>query len=69
GYGEAARITRNHRLWERFLIEHADIAASHVDRDADSVEHILSPEMVRELEQQLQSRATPSSPHPTGGKH
>jgi manganese/zinc/iron transport system permease protein len=69
GYDEASRITRNHRLWERFLIEHADIAASHVDRDADSVEHILSPEMVRELEKQLNSRATPSSPHPTGGKH
>ncbi len=69
GYGEASRITRNHRLWERFLIEHADIAASHVDRDADSVEHILSPDMVRELEQQLKSSATPSSPHPTGGKH
>ncbi len=69
GYGEASRITRNHRLWERFLIEHADIAANHVDRDADSVEHILSPDMVRELEQQLKSSATPSSPHPTGGKH
>jgi len=69
GYGEAMRITRNHRLWERFLIEHADIAANHVDRDADSVEHILSPDMVRELEQQLKSSLTPSSPHPTGGKH
>jgi manganese/zinc/iron transport system permease protein len=69
GYGEASRITRNHRLWERYLIEHADIAASHVDRDADSVEHILSPEMVRELEIQLQPDASPASPHPTGGKH
>jgi len=64
GYGEAARITRNHRLWEIFLITHADIAASHVDRDADSVEHVLSPDMVRELEQKLNMRAVPPSPHP-----
>ncbi|MBC2593236.1 metal ABC transporter permease [Ruficoccus amylovorans] len=64
GYGEAARITRNHRLWEIFLITHADIAASHVDRDADSVEHVLSPDMVRELEQKLDMRTVPASPHP-----
>jgi len=64
GYGEASRIPRNHRLWEIFLITHADIAASHVDRDADSVEHVLSPDMVRELEQKLDLMATPSSPHP-----
>ncbi|GHB90518.1 iron chelate uptake ABC transporter family permease subunit [Cerasicoccus arenae] len=63
GFGEAARITRNHRLWEIFLITHADIAASHVDRDADSVEHVLSPDMVRELEQRLDLDSIPESPH------
>ncbi len=64
GYGEAARITRNHRLWEVFLITHADIAPSHVDRDADSVEHVLSPDLVRELELKLGTRDLPDSPHP-----
>ena len=63
GFGEAYRITRNHRLWELFLIEHADIAATHVDRDADAVEHILSPSMVRSLEAQLNLRDLPHSPH------
>lgn len=63
GFGEAARITRNHRLWEIFLITHADIAASHVDRDADSVEHVLSPDMVRELEEKLDLLGIPESPH------
>ncbi|WP_343219082.1 iron chelate uptake ABC transporter family permease subunit [Cerasicoccus maritimus] len=63
GFGEAARITRNHRLWEIFLITHADIAASHVDRDADSVEHVLSPDMVRELEEKLDMLGIPESPH------
>ena len=63
GFGEAYRITRNHRLWELFLIEHADIAATHVDRDADEVEHILSSSMVRSLEAQLNFRDLPNSPH------
>ncbi len=53
GFGEASRITRNHRLWELYLIRHADVAASHVDRDADMVEHILGAEIVRKLEEEL----------------
>ncbi|MES2995924.1 MAG: iron chelate uptake ABC transporter family permease subunit [Verrucomicrobiota bacterium] len=64
GFGEAARITRNHRLWELYLIHHADIAPSHVDRDADMVEHILGAEMVRSLESELEpGRRIPESPH------
>ncbi|MCC6359514.1 MAG: iron ABC transporter, partial [Phycisphaerales bacterium] len=58
---------RNHRLWELYLITHADIAPSHVDRDADEVEHVLGPEMIRELEA-LMARETPRlvSPHVIG---
>lgn len=67
GFGEAARVTRNHRLWEAYLITHADIAPSHVDRDADMVEHVLDPALVRELERVLREReawiAMPRSPH------
>lgn len=64
GFGKAARITRNHRLWELYLIRHADVAPSHVDRDADMVEHILGPEMVRALEEELAPIADlPASPH------
>jgi len=64
GFGEASRITRNHRLWELYLITHADIAPSHVDRDADLVEHILGAEMVRALEAELPPRSViPKSPH------
>ncbi len=67
GFGEAARITRNHRLWEMYLIEHADVAPSHVDRDADMVEHVLGSEMVRQLEAALVRRGrtpvVPPSPH------
>jgi manganese/zinc/iron transport system permease protein len=67
GRAAAWRVVRNHRLWELFLIQHADIAPSHVDRDADQVEHVLHPEMVRELEMLLAAEAPelamPASPH------
>ena len=64
GFGEASRITRNHRLWEMYLITHADIAPSHVDRDADMVEHLLGAEIVQQLEAELElSKSTIESPH------
>ncbi len=67
GRRHAARVTRNHRLWELYLIEHADIAPSHVDRDADQIEHVLAPEMIQKLEALLlhqdRDRQPPASPH------
>jgi manganese/zinc/iron transport system permease protein len=67
GYEAAEQVLRNHRLWELFLIRHADIAASHVDRDADLVEHVLAGDLVAELEQALErGDETPPSPHPIG---
>lgn len=71
GFHQAARVTRNHRLWEAYLIEHADIAPSHVDRDADMIEHVLSADLIRRLEAKLASalpgKAIPASPHAIGG--
>lgn len=73
GAAAAWRVVRNHRLWELFLITHADIAPSHVDRDADEVEHVLSPQLIAELEQQLAAAAArpdlaaPRSPHELAG--
>ena len=67
---EAARVTRNHRLWELYLIEYADVAASRVDCDADAVEHVLGERMVATLEAKLvqlrevSGSAVPASPHP-----
>ena len=73
GSAEALRITRNHRLWEQFLVAHAELAPSHVDHSADLVEHVLSPEMVAELERQLshlgrlpRRPGLPASVHPLG---
>lgn len=56
GREAAWRVTRNHRLWELFMVTRADIAPSHVDRDADAVEHVLDPLMIRELETALGER-------------
>jgi len=69
GRKEAAKVTRNHRLWELYLIENADIAPSHVDRDADAVEHVIGEAIVKELETLLpklessRSQPVPTSPH------
>lgn len=63
GQGAAARVVRNHRLWELYLITHADIAPSHVDRDADMIEHVLSRETLAELELLLEQSAQVPSPH------
>jgi len=68
GWAEARRIARNHRLWEMYLISHADMAVERVDRYADMIEHVLEPDLLAELESQLaaQQPATqpvPPSPH------
>lgn len=65
GLSDAARMTRNHRLWEAYLVTHADVAPSHVDRDADDVEHVIGHAMVKELEALVANGTTtiPASPH------
>lgn len=70
GLEAAAQMTRNHRLWELYLIEYADVATSRVDREADTVEHVLGEKMVSRLEAKLQTYRSaggslvPASPHP-----
>lgn len=73
GREAALRIVRAHRLWETFLVEQAAIAADHVDRDADHLEHVLSPEIIRQLEERLSEQGrlprdlpVPPSPHRLG---
>lgn len=71
GHREALRLTRNHRLFEQFLVSRAELAPSHVDRTADLVEHVLSREMIQELEAELAATGrlprflgVPTSVHP-----
>lgn len=73
GAKESLLKVRNHRLWEEYLVTRTDMPASHVDYSADLVEHFLSPEIIRKLEQSLSERGLsvdafkpPESVHPVG---
>ena len=63
----ARRATRNHRMWELYLIHFAHTAPSRVDREADEFEHVLEPDLVEQLEVLLEQdrvRArVPINPH------
>jgi len=53
GWQGACNIVRNHRLWELYLTNAAQIAADHVHDDAEKIEHVLGDETVRQLERRL----------------
>lgn len=56
GRMEGRRVSRNHRLWEQYLISYADVAPNHVDWSVDQVEHVLPEELVAELELAISSQ-------------
>lgn len=64
GAQRGARVHRNHRLWEQYLISYADVAPSHVDWSVDQVEHVLSEKLIDELESELADRGIVVPPHP-----
>lgn len=71
GLRRAAKLTKAHRLWEMYMMQHVGIASDHVDRGADDVEHLLPEGLLVELEEQLASEGrlpdiigeVPTSPH------
>ncbi|MEL7337778.1 MAG: iron dependent repressor, metal binding and dimerization domain protein, partial [Planctomycetota bacterium] len=73
GLARAEKLTHDHRLWELYLITHAEIAPGQVDRGADRIEHVLDAAMIQRLEQMLDSvdnpRSVPGSPHPMDSHH
>lgn len=44
------KITRLHRLWEAYLIHAAKFDIDHIHDDAESIEHILTPELETKLQ-------------------
>ncbi len=54
GKSKGQRITKLHRLWELYLTEYLKIAPDHVHEDAETIEHIITPELEKRLEEQLQ---------------
>ncbi|MDX2303428.1 MAG: iron chelate uptake ABC transporter family permease subunit [Microscillaceae bacterium] len=63
GMEEGKRVTRIHRLWELYLTKHLHLASDHVHEDAEAIEHIITPEIERELEVHLNFPRT--DPHQT----
>lgn len=53
GKNKAQRVVKIHRLWELYLTTYLKIAPDHVHEDAETIEHLLTPELEAELEKQL----------------
>ncbi len=53
GLLRAKRIVKLHRLWEMYLTEFLKLAPDHVHDDADTIEHLITPELELKLEEQL----------------
>ncbi|MDZ4723557.1 MAG: metal ABC transporter permease [candidate division Zixibacteria bacterium] len=53
GVSAGARVTRLHRLWEVYLTRYLELPGDHVHRDAEDMEHIITPEMEEQLSQML----------------
>lgn len=49
GHYRATRIIRLHRLWEVYLADYLGVGIEKVHRNAEEMEHILTPELEREL--------------------
>lgn len=45
----AARVVRLHRLWEVYLADYLGVGVERVHRNAEEMEHIITPELEREL--------------------
>ena len=54
GIIKGRRMVKLHRLWEVYLTQYVQIAPDHVHEDAESIEHILTPELESKLEKLLQ---------------
>ena len=53
GLVKGKRVVKLHRLWELYLTQYLRIAPDHVHDDAETIEHILTPELEARLEKLL----------------
>ncbi len=53
GKNRGQRVVKLHRLWEVYLTQYLRIAPDHVHDDADTIEHVLTPELEAKLEKLL----------------
>ncbi|MBO6496457.1 metal ABC transporter permease [Roseivirga sp.] len=48
------RVVKLHRLWELYLSKYMKIDPDHVHEDAETIEHIITPELEKRLEKMLE---------------
>ncbi len=53
GQQKGKRVVKLHRLWELYLSTYMKIAPDHVHDDAETIEHVITPEIEAELEKML----------------
>lgn len=53
GMEKGKRVVKLHRLWELYLSTYLKIAPDHVHEDAETIEHIITPELEAQLEHLL----------------
>jgi ABC-type Mn2+/Zn2+ transport system permease subunit/Mn-dependent DtxR family transcriptional regulator len=53
GKNQATRLVRAHRLWETYLVEKMGLTAEQIHEDAEKYEHILTDEILDEMEEKL----------------
>ena len=53
GLEKGKRITRLHRLWELYLTKNLHLLPSHVHEDAETIEHIITPELEERIIKEL----------------
>ena len=53
GRGEGRRVVRLHRLWELYLTERLGMAADHIHPQAETMEHVITPEIEELLVKEL----------------
>jgi len=54
GRQKGQRVVKLHRLWEMYLSTYMKIAPDHVHEDAETIEHVITPEIEAELERMLE---------------
>jgi Mn-dependent DtxR family transcriptional regulator len=53
GLERAARVVRNHRIWELYLARRLELPADHLHRDAEQMEHALDDRLIEEIDDAL----------------
>jgi len=61
GLERAARVVRNHRIWELYLSRRLDLADDHLHRDAEEMEHALDDRTLEQIDDALGRPST--DPH------